>query len=84
MIDPTAMLGLDTNPSLQAIQGINQGIGVLIQLKEQDTKSAEKEFKQQQEMDRRSMRELDFVAENEAAEVLKYERAMKDLSLIHI
>ena len=78
MIDPTAMLGLDTNPSLQAIQGINQGIGVLIQLKEQDSKSAEKEFKHQQEMDRRSMRELDFVAENEAAEVLKYERAMKD------
>ena len=78
MINPTAMLGLDSNPAVQAIGGINAGINVLIELKEQDTKSAEKEFRHQKEMDKRSMRELDFVAEEQAQEVLKYERAMRD------
>lgn len=78
MINTAAMLGLGNDPAIQAIGNIGQGINTLAAMKERDVEMGRRNFKHEQEMDKRKIHDLKFVQEQEAATLVKYQRAMKD------
>ena len=77
MINPAAMVGLENSAAYQQLGGINAALRQLYTLKEADTRDEFKQFKHEQEQDRRERQELKFVQEKEALEVIKYQKAMK-------
>jgi murein DD-endopeptidase MepM/ murein hydrolase activator NlpD len=78
MINPAGMIGLQNDPAMQAIRGMQKSIGQLIALKTTDTKDEIKFRKREQEENRREAQDLKRLQQLEAQDYEKAKQIVKN------